>query len=152
MWAVPVSPIIKIRRSSSCFADIHQIFEQHVCGLYETFPNSRNLEINGDFTLALLKFAEQNHQLFKALLKQQDLAEFVNGSLFDYLNEPLKRWMSREKSNSIPSEIITQYIVSAFFGIFKWWISKDMPCTAENLDKYFRQLTTPIVNNIIPAN
>jgi hypothetical protein len=28
-------------------------------------------------------------------------------------------------------------------GVLVWWIEKDMPCTAEEIDRLFRQLAVP---------
>ena len=136
----------------SCFEEVRKLLEQHATVLSEGSRNSTNPEMFTDFTLKFFKFAERNCQLFKALLKQKDLAEFINDSLFDYLNDPFKRRMAREKYCSIPSEIVTHYFINAFSGILKWWINNDMPCTAEEIDRYFKQLAMPTIKSIILAN
>jgi AcrR family transcriptional regulator len=136
----------------SCFEGLHTIFEQHAINLSEGSRDSSNFEMLTDFTLALFKYAEQNCQLFKALLKQQDFSELINDSLFDYLNDSLEKRISREKNHRIPSEIITHYFISAFLGTLKWWINKDMPCTAEEIDNHFIQLAMPTAKSVMLAN
>jgi AcrR family transcriptional regulator len=136
----------------SCFDELHKLLEQHAINLSEYSRNSPDLETITDFTFKLFKFAERNSQLFKALLGQQDLSEFMNSFLFDYLNDPLKRRMARDKNSFIPAEIITHYFINAFFGVLKWWVSNNMPCTAEEIDGYFKQLAMPTIKSIILAN
>lgn len=136
----------------SCFDELHRLLEQHAISLSERSRNSPDLEVIIEFPFKLFKFAERNCQLFKALLKQQDSSEFVNNFLFNYLNDPLKRRMAQGKNSSIPSEIVTHYFINAFFGILKWWVGNNMPCTAEEIDRYFKQLAMPTIKSIILAN
>jgi hypothetical protein len=49
----------------------------------------------------------------------------------------------REKVGLLESEIAAHYFVSALMGILVWWIEKDMPCTAEEIDRLFRELAMP---------
>lgn len=136
----------------SCFDELNVLLGQHAINLSDGSRNSPDLVIITDFTFNLFKFAERNGQLFKALFKQQNLSEFVHNFLFDRLNDPLKRRMAREKNSSIPSEIVTNYFINAFLGILKWWVSNDMPCTAEEIDRYFKQLVMPSIKSVILAN
>jgi len=50
---------------------------------------------------------------------------------------------AQEKYSSLESEIAAHYFVSALMGVLVWWVEKDMPCTAEEMDKLFRQLAVP---------
>ena len=136
----------------SCFDELHTVLEQHAIDILEGSRNSPDSDIIIDFTFKLFKFAERNCQLFKALLKQQDLSEFVNNFLFDHLNDSLKRRMALKKNSSTPSEIVTHYFIHAFFGVLKWWVNNDMPCTAEEIDRHFKQLAMPTIKNVILTN
>lgn len=132
----------------ACFEEVHAIFEQYLVGLSESSGNLRVTKINSEFTGRLFRFAERNAQLFKALLKHQDLSVFINYSFVVHLNQPVKNWLVREKNCSIPSEIVIHYFISAFFGVLKWWVNHDMPCTAEEIDGYFKQLAIPTLKSI----
>ena len=131
-----------------CFAEVHIILEEHLSGLSAVSRRSRDIKMNSDFTLKLFKFAEKNAQLYKALLKQQDLSGFINDSLVAQLNKPVKDWLTREKNSSIPAEIVIHYFISAFFGVLKWWVNHDIPCPAEEIDGYFKQLALPLLKSI----
>jgi AcrR family transcriptional regulator len=136
----------------SCFDEFHKLLEQHTLSISKGSPSPIDLESNLDFTLKLLKFAERNCQLFKALLKQQDLSESIQDSLFGYFHEPFEIWMARNINSSVPSEIVTRYFINAFFGTFKWWVCNDMPYTAEEIDRYFKLLAMPTIKSITLAD
>jgi hypothetical protein len=57
-----------------------------------------------------------------------------------HLHEPFKGLRSREKYGSLEPEIAAHYFVSALMGLLVWWVEKDMPCTAEEMDRLFRKL------------
>jgi hypothetical protein len=64
----------------------------------------------------------------------------IYDDVFAHLHEPFKTLISREKFGSLESEIAAHYFVSALMGLLVWWVEKDMPCTAEEIDSLFRQL------------
>ena len=136
----------------SCFEELQKIFEQHTQGISDGLRNPFEMNINADFTLKFFQFAERNHQLIKAMLKQPDLTETFQNSMFDPLNASIKRRMAREKRSTIPSELVTHYFMGAFFGALRWWINNDLPCKAEEIDRYFEQLAMPTINSVMMAN
>lgn len=138
----------------SCFDDIRELFEQLNKRVLEARKNSRNID-NADLTLNLFQFAKRNHRFFKALLGKRSNGVF-NKHFYDYLfaliHEHLKLPMRREERDSLQSEIMAHYIVSAFIGILVWWVDNDMPCTVEEIDTLFKQLTLPGFKNVMGLN
>jgi AcrR family transcriptional regulator len=132
----------------SCFEEFHKLMEQHALNLSEGNPSSYSLEFNTGFILKFLKFAEQNRQLLKALLAQEDLSETIKNSLFESVYGPVKRNLGTQKNNQIPPEFVVQYFVNACFGAIKWWITNDMPYTADEVDNYIKQLTIPAIKGL----
>jgi hypothetical protein len=121
-----------------------------------------DLAISLSPTLSLFQFVGQNHGFFKAMLGNRGYGIFAK-PVYDHvfahihgmftkpihddalarLHEPFKMLRSREKYSSLESEIAAHYFVSALMGILVWWVEKDMPCTAEEIDRLFRQLAIP---------
>jgi AcrR family transcriptional regulator len=132
-----------------CFAEFHNLMEQHIVVLSQGSEKTFNLEKSFDFLLNFLIFAEQNRQLLKALLSQQELSESIKNSLLANLNDPFKKRLAREKNTEIPPEIVTQYFVNAFFGTLKWWITNDILYTAQEIDRYIKQLAMPTIKTIL---
>jgi hypothetical protein len=124
--------------------------------------NSANLPLSLSPTLSLFQFVGQNHRFFKAMLGNRGYGIFAK-PVYDHvfahihgmftkpihddalarLHEPFKMPRSGEKYGSFESEIAAHYFVSALMGILVWWVEKDMPCTAEEIDRLFRELAIP---------
>ena len=78
--------------------------------------------------------------------------EPVHAAALAQLHGPFNVLRSREKYGSLESEIAAHYFVSALMGLLVWWIQKDMPCTAEEIDRLFRQLAMPGFRHVLATN
>jgi AcrR family transcriptional regulator len=127
----------------SCFDELGKLFENHNSLLLEGNKDLKDSNY-ADFTLNLFRFVGRNHRLFKALLGRQGIAIFnppIYDYLFAYMHGAVKLLESRNKRTSLQTEMVAHYFTSAFIGILRWWVEKDMPCTAEEMDKLFKQLS-----------
>ena len=122
-------------------------------------------------TFSLFQFIGQNQRFFKAMLGNRGYGIFAK-PVYDYvfahvhglftkpahndmvahMHAPFKMLRSHEKYGSLESEIAAHYFVSALMGIMVWWVEKDMPCTAEEIDRLFRQLAIPSFGQVLAAN
>jgi Transcriptional regulator C-terminal region len=68
------------------------------------------------------------------------------------LHESFKLQSSHEKYGSLEAEIAAHYFASALMDILVWWVEKDMPCTAEEIDRLFRELATPGFRQVLAAS
>ena len=155
---------------------LDELFEQHEKQLLEATKNLANAD-NTDLilglspTLSLFQFVGQNHRFFKAMLGNRGYSIFakpvydyvfahvhgiftkpIHDDIFAHLHGPFKMLRSREKLGSLESEIAAHYFVSAFMGILIWWVEKDMPCTAEEIDRLFRRLAMPGFSQLMAVN
>lgn len=122
-------------------------------------------------TLNLFQFVGQNHRFFKAMLGNRGYGIFakpiydhvfahihgmftrpIHDDMFAHLHEPFKMLKSREKFGALEAEVAAHYFVSALMGILVWWVEKDMPCTAEEIDRLFRQLAVPGFRHVLATN
>ena len=155
---------------------LDELFERHKEQLLDATKNFGNAD-NTDLplslspTLSLFQFVGQNHRFFKAMLGNQGYGIFakpvydhvfahihgmftkpIHDDALAHLHEPFKMLRLREKYGSLESEIAAHYFVSALMGILVWWVEKDMPCTAEEIDGLFRQLAIPSFRHGLAAN
>lgn len=124
-----------------CFEDISNLFEQHSAGVSQS-----------DFTLDLFRFVERNHRLFKALLGKDGIVMFtqpIHEYVFTYMCEALKMSAAAKKQASLQSEMLAHYLTSAFIGTLKWWINNDMPCTVEEMDKFFKKFAAHDIKELL---
>ena len=155
---------------------LNELFEQHKKRVLDAAKNVGGVD-NVDPThsrsptFSLFQFVGQNHRFFKAMLGNRGYGIFAKPvydyvfahvhSLFtrplhdnalDHMHEPFKILKPHEKYGSLESEIAAHYFVSALMGILVWWVEKDMPCTAEEIDRLFRQLAIPSFGQVLAAN
>ena len=155
---------------------LNELFEQHKKRVLDAAKNVGGVD-NADPapslspTLSLFQFAGQNHGFFKAMLGNRGYGIFAK-PVYDYvfahvhgiftspihdealarLHTLLERPISREKYGSLESEIAAHYFASALMGILVWWVEKDIPCSAEEIDRLFRELAMPGFKHVLAAN
>jgi AcrR family transcriptional regulator len=155
---------------------LDELFEQHEKLFLDATKNVANAD-NMDLTLglsptlSLFQFVGQNHRFFKSMLGNRGYGIFakpvydyvfahvygiltkpIHDDVFAHLHGPFKMLRLREKYSSLESEIAAHYFVSAFMGILVWWVEKDMPCSAEEIDRLFRQLAIPGFRSLVELN
>ncbi len=154
---------------------LNELFEQHEKLFLDAKNNFGNADIMNlthelSHTLSLFKFIGQNHRFFKAMLGNRGYGIFAK-PVYDYVfvhvhgiftkpahndvaahvHESFKMLKSHEKYGSLESEIAAHYFVSALMGILVWWVEKDKPCTAEEIDRLFRELAVPGFIHVLAA-
>ena len=155
---------------------LNELFEQHekqFLDAKKNFGNADIMNLTHEFspTLSLFQFIGQNHRFFKAMLGNRGYGIFAK-PVYDYvfahihgiftkpvhndmvanMHESFKILKSHEKYGSLESEIAAHYFVSALMGILVWWVEKDMPCTADEINRLFRQLAIPSFGQVLAAN
>lgn len=138
----------------SCLEPLGELFEQHK----QQVQKADNISLQKDeldLILNLFRFAAENFKFFKALLGRRN-SGVIDKHIYDYLftqvYDPLATIMSAKKSETMRLEITAHYFVSAFLGIFAWWIDKNMPCSPEEVDAYFKELTLPGFKSLFENN
>ena len=152
---------------------LDELFEQHKKQILDAAKNvgkgtNRDLALGTSPTLSLFQFVRQHYRFFKAMLGNRGYGIFAK-PVYDYvfahvhgmfiepghadalahLHGPFKGLRSREQYSSLESEIAAHYFVSALMGVLVWWVEKDMPCTAEEIDRLFRELATPGFRHVL---
>ena len=155
---------------------LDKLFEQHEKLFLDTkknFGNADLMNLTHDFspTLSLFQFVGENHRFFKPMLGNRGYGIFakpvydyvfahvhgiftrpLHDNEFAHMHESFKILRSHEKYSSLESEIAAHYFVSALMGILVWWVEKDMPCTAEEIDRLFRQPAIPSFEQVLAAS
>ena len=155
---------------------LDELFEQHKEQLLDATKNFESADITNlarslSPTLSLFQFVRQHHRFFKSMLGSRGYGIFAR-PVYDHvfahihglftrpihddalarLHEPFKMLRVSETDGSLESEIAAHYFVSALMGVLVWWVEKDMPCTAEEIDRRFRELAVPSFQHGFAAN
>ncbi len=128
----------------SCFEETHKLFDQRAERMNRGKGASGISERMNEFLMALFQCVEHNKGLFRALMGGMGKTDYFSDFVFDYIYKPFKTHMAAiTRPSGPPAEIITHYFLSAFMGTIKWWVIQDKPYTAEEIDRFFMQLTMP---------
>jgi len=126
----------------SCFAELHELFEQKTQQLRQAQKGGSS-EAGPNLSLSLFQFAERHHRLFKALLGKRGsgiVTQPIYAFGFSHARDHFQLLLPPEKYGALHIEIMIHYFVSALLGVLTWWVEQDMPCSAEEVDRHFRQL------------
>jgi hypothetical protein len=63
----------------------------------------------------------------------------IHSYIYNHISETLKALTRGRNMPPLQLEILAYYLTSAFIGTLKWWVDKDLPCTAEELDRNFKK-------------
>jgi AcrR family transcriptional regulator len=101
--------------------------------------------------LFLLRYVENDHRLFKALLGKQSSgkhASHIQNFFLKYTRDIVK---THARSQLLPYQldIIANYVTNAFLSLLIWWIDGDMPCSVEELYSMEMRLMEPGLKDVM---
>lgn len=98
------------------------------------------------FSQVLFEHAQGHYRIYKATLGKQSGAIVraqMQGVLFDLVREEFEPLASRHSPSPVSLDVMVHYTVSAFMGLLTWWLDQKMPCSAAEMDRFFRRLALP---------
>lgn len=98
------------------------------------------------FSLPMLKHAQANHRLYQALVVKGGAA-MVERLALPMLNrlvvDEIEAFAPTDAPLSVQFDVVVVYVVNTFMALLKWWLEHGMPCSAEDMDRVFRNLVRP---------
>ncbi len=77
------------------------------------------------------------------------LWEALQTALCRAIEPALATFCAEECAPQIPLSVVSQYLVSTFVTLLKWWLSADLPYPPEQMESIFEQLALPGVRAIL---
>jgi AcrR family transcriptional regulator len=102
-------------------------------------------------SLAMFEHAQEKRQIHKALAGKQGGnigLQHIEKYLYSYLHTHMKQVFSKKK-DTVPPEILAQYITGSFMSLLTWWLENDSTYSAEQMNDFYRQLVQPSVDRIM---
>jgi len=128
----------------SGFDHLRTMLEERHQSLMAEKRSAKGVDFN--LSLELFQHAKENHGHYKAMVGKQS-GQMIMKQAHIYLTalvrEHLSIAMKGRKKPLMPVDMAAHWIVSSFLSIMTWWLDQDLPYTAEEMDKIFRQLTMP---------
>ena len=100
-----------------------------------------------DLSLVVFQHAQRYTKVHKAVIGKQS-GRLMFAHLHKYLSvlirERLKhRW---SKNTPVPLDFVVHHLTSSLISSLTWWLDHDMPCSPEQMNAMFRQLTQPAID------
>lgn len=103
--------------------------------------NHTNVPVSG-----ILIHIKKNRNIIMRLFSDET-SEIISNKFRSYWNQSAETFINtiipRNKSTTIPRELLTNYITSSLIDIIKWWLVNNMPYSPEQMEKYWLDLIKP---------
>jgi AcrR family transcriptional regulator len=104
---------------------------------FEDFIEGRSVTEETPWALSLAMFQQAQKQR-GAYLTLTHVRKYLYGYLLEHLKQQLPK-----RNKNIPPELLAHYVASSFISLLTWWTDNGYPCSAEQMNQYFRQLVEP---------
>jgi len=110
---------------------------------FDDFLSGREIDDESPWALSLAMFQQVQNQK-GGYVTLTHIQKYLYSYLLDHLKQPMPK-----RKVEVPSELLAHYIGSSFIAMLTWWIDNKYPCSAEEMNKYFRKLVEPGVMAIM---
>ena len=97
------------------------------------------------FSLTMFEHARDHLDLYRALVGGHGGAVSlgqIRQILSDLVRNELAATIGKNSADTVPRELVVQYIVGAFMAVMTWWLDGGAKLPPERIDAIFRRLAT----------
>jgi len=134
------------------FSDKEQLLLSSINQLREFLKQqsiNRSLpEVSGEyrfgFSLAMLQHIQSSIRMYKATVSKKGGAfvlQHIQRMLAELTRNEIAAHLPYSASLSIPQDVAIEFVVNTFLLLLTWWVDRNMPCSAEDMDRIFHKLT-----------
>ncbi|NJJ39296.1 TetR/AcrR family transcriptional regulator [Paenibacillus apii] len=101
-------------------------------------------EFRFGYSLAMLQHVQSHRRIYKAVAGKQSGAvvlHHMQQMLAELAREDVERLFPDTDSVTIPKEIAIDFVVNTFLTMITWWMDRNMPCSAHEVDRMYHRLT-----------
>lgn len=95
-----------------------------------------------DFSGVMFQHAQRYRRVYQAVVGKQS-GQLMQRHLEKTLTARVKQGVDRrwaDGQQTVPPDILTHHLVSAFMSLMIWWLDHDLPYPPERMDQIYRQL------------
>lgn len=103
------------------------------------------------FSLAFFQHVQGHKMIFRATVGKQSgmlVLHHMKRMIRDLVSEEVQNLQSINDKSIIPQEIVTDFIVDTLMILITWWMDQKKPCSVEEVNKMFHQLTLNGIMNL----
>ncbi len=129
----------------SGFEELRESLRQQLAKFTGAQADPLHLAEGLELTRVRFEHADDNRRLYQALVGKRGA-----GVIFRYAHEELASLLNEHFADvvahrglqlAVPPDVMVQYLVSALLGLLTWWLDNQMPYTADEMSRAFRQVT-----------
>lgn len=101
------------------------------------------------FSLAMLQHVQSHIRIYKATVGKKGGAlvlQHIQHMLADLVRDEIAMFLPYSASSPIPQDVMTDFVVNTFLTLLTWWVDRNMPCPAADMDRIFHKLTLSGLN------
>ncbi len=105
-------------------------------------------EVSGEyrfgFSLAMLQHVQSHKRIYKATVGKKGGAivlQHMQRMLADLTRDEIAAFLPYSTSLPIPQDVAVDFVVNTFLTLLTWWMERNMPCSAAEMDRIFHRLT-----------
>jgi AcrR family transcriptional regulator len=107
------------------------------------------------FSRTLFEHAQDRRDLFRALAGSRGGAvalATIRRVISDAVREELAETADKASTDSIPRELIVQFVVGAYMTVLTWWLDNGAKLPAAKMDAMFRRLASEGLESLCPRS
>lgn len=96
------------------------------------------------FSLAMLQHVQSHKRIFKATVGKKGGAlvlQHIQRMLADLARDEIAVLLPPSAALPIPQDVMVEFVVNTFLTLLTWWVDRNMPCSAVDMDQIFHKLT-----------
>jgi AcrR family transcriptional regulator len=104
------------------------------------------------FSLPMFEHARDHRDHYRALVGGRGgtvSLGTIRQILFDLVRDELAATVRKKSEDSIPGELVVQYVVGAYMAVLTWWLDGGAKLPPRRIDAMFRRLA---IDGITPSN
>ncbi|MEW9702705.1 TetR/AcrR family transcriptional regulator [Paenibacillus sp. SI8] len=95
------------------------------------------------FSLAMLQHVQSHKLIYRAVAGKQSgvlVLYHMKRMLTEIAHEEIAALLPSSTSSKIPQDVAIEFVVNTFWSILTWWMEKNMPYSAAEMDQMFHKL------------
>ncbi len=105
-----------------------------------------------DFSFAFLQHVQSHRKIYRATVGKQSGAlvlHHMQRMISSLALDEVKVYLTSYDTVPIPLEVVIEFVVNTLMTLITWWMESSSPCSAQEVDKMFHQLTLTGIHGLI---
>jgi AcrR family transcriptional regulator len=125
------------------------MFEEYLKLIFNELKLHSSLDVENHANIPvveLLNHIAENKKIIQKLVSG-DTSEIIFNKFKDYWNQSAEEFINTiippEMKTTVPRDLLINYLTSSLIDMIKWWLTNDMPYSANQMEDYWIALVKP---------